>query len=690
MTSRNLYAQNPEPVKGICQMKINAFKVLLIEDKPGDAMLIQKMLSESTQEIYDLEHVDHLSAALERLSQGGVDVILLDLNLPDNDGIDSYIRLQAHAGEIPILALTELQDQDMVATLFEKGVQDYLTKGKTDTRMFLLSIRHAIMRAQTTQQLQSSERRFRSLLENMTDTVIIVDFDGIVKFMNPAGERLFRIPVDEFVGRQFGFPVMKEGAEDPVNSVEIELFAWRENPVIAEMRAVETNWEGKKAWLASLRDITRRKKMEKAMAKTGRDLKKTIRELEASNEKILENQASMIKDERLKILLEMAGTMAHELNQPLAVMMGNIELLEFLVEDPEEYKNCLKDITVAGKEIAAIVKKIQGLRKYETRPYVVGKTIIKLDQTIKILSVEDTDEDFQEIRAALSKNPDIILKRARSIDSARKMIAREAFDLVLLDYILPDGDAFALSSLLKEKELELPVIIITGQGNEIIASHFIREGAYDYIPKTRLSPSVLNLSIQNTLEKVRLKREIKHMTLRIQGMALQDKLTGLYNRRHFETMVEKEMASHRRYGHRLLVIMMDIDHFRQVNDTYGHEAGDMVLKEISIIIRDAFRENGMICRYGGEEFAVLMTHLDLEKGRCICERLIKKVVEHTFKYKRSDIYITISVGISEYMIDVDEEFEDTIKRSLSALHQAKRDGGNRVSLGKYEKESKHE
>ena len=656
-------------------MKMNSFKVLLIEDNPGDAMLIEEMLAESTEELYALEHVERLSDGLDRLTPGDIDVILLDLHLPDSQGTDTYEKIHAHAGETPILALTGMQDEEMVANLFAKGIQDYLVKGHTDTRMFLLSIRYAILRSQANVKLKASEARFRSLLETMTDTVVIVDIDGIVQFMNPAGEKLFRTPIEEFVGQQFGFPQMED------KSAEIELFAWREDPVIAEMRAVETDWEGNPAFLASVRDITQRKKMEESMAKTSRELKQTVQELEASNRKILENQSSMIEEERLKVLLEMAGTTAHEFNQPLAVLLGNIELLEALAGDPEECKECIKDIAMAGEKIAGIVEKVQRLRKYETRDYVSGKAIIKLDQSVKILSVEDDDHDFENIRAALADTHGITLKHARNIESARKMMKQEPFDLVFLDYILPDGDAFALTDLLHGKDLDVPVIIITGQGNEVIASRLIREGAYDYIPKNRLSPPVLNRSIQNTLEKVRLKREIKQMSFKIQDMALQDKLTGLYNRRHFETMVEKEMASHRRYGHRLLVVMVDIDHFRQVNDTYGLVAGDIVLREMGTIIREAFRENDTVCRYGGEEFAVLMTHLCPEKGQLVCERLIKNVAEHAFQYETSDFHITISVGISEYIIDADHESKDTIKRSLSALDQAKRTGGNRGAIG---------
>ncbi len=127
-----------------------------------------------------------------------------------------------------------------------------------------------------------------------------------------------------------------------------------------------------------------------------------------------------------------------------------------------------------------------------------------------------------------------------------------------------------------------------------------------------------------------------------------------------------------------------------MKETYGHVAEDMVLKQVGTIIRDAFRENDTACRYGMDKFALLMTHLDPEKGRLVCERLGKRVAEHSFRYETSDFHITISVGIAEYITDKDQGAEEFIKKSISALCEAKRGGGNRVLIGKHEKEVQHE
>ena len=637
--------------------------------------MIREMLKSSTDEMYDLKDAQYLAQALELLACEKFDVILLDLHLPDcSDEIKTYEKVNSRAGDTPILALTGIHDDKIIENLFHNGIQDYLIKGNTDSRMFRLSIRYAILRTQAARKLQSSEARFRTLVEDMTDTVFIMDKDGIVKFVNPAGEKLFRTSIDEFVGEQFGFPVMQD------KSAEIELFGWTEDPIITEMRTVETDWEGKPAWLASMRDITSRKQMEAAMEKTSRELKRSVLELEASNRKILAGQTSLIEEERLKVLLQMAGTTAHELNQPLSVLLGNVEILSSLADDPEGFRDCLKDIETAGRKMARIVKKIQSIRKYETRPYADGKSIIRLEQSLRILSVEDSDDDFKIIEKALADNFDISLVRVRSIAKAREKIKNQKFDLVFLDYILPDGDAFSLSDLLHGKNTDLPVIIITGQGNEIIASRLIREGAYDCIPKDRLSGGVLNRSIGNTLEKVRLKREIKHMQDKIRGIAVLDNLTGLHNRRYFEEKVGLEMEGQRRYGHQLALVMMDLDNLSQINETHGYRVGNMILRDVGMMIGDAFRVNDTACRYSGDSFAAIFTHLGVENARLVCERLRKKLSSHRFNDGKLDFQVTISMGLTPYDIDHDKLPKDLIERAQKALIQAGHEGGNRVIL----------
>lgn len=656
-------------------MNTELLNILLIEDNSENAALIREMLAESAKEVFELYHADNLVTGLERLSVGGMDVILLSLHLAGSDGLKAYARVRAQAGELPIVALINLEDEQSASKLFENGIQDYLVKGQTNGRMLVFSIRYAMERMRAKRLLQKSETRFYKLIETMADAIIIVDAKGLVQFINPAGELLFNTTSAGFLGQPFGFPLVAE------ESTEIEFLSNREGPVIAEMRVVETEWEGRPAWLLSIRDITLRKELERSLEETGRQLKQSVIELESANKKILDNQKSLIENERLEVLLQMAASTAHELNQPLTVLLGNIGLLESFLDNPEELRECLNDIEDAGQKMSEIVKKVQTLRKYETKLYVDGLFIINLDHDMKILSVEDSDDDFEILINILEDNPRLSLIRARNINSALKRLERETVDLILLDHILPDGNGFSFLNRLRQNNMDIPVIIVTGQGNEIISSRLILEGAYDYIPKLLLTGDtgdVLKKSIANTLEKVSLESEIRHMHDKIQEMEIEDKLTGLYNRRHFQNVLKNEMERVKRYGHQLVLCMMDLDHFKKINDTYGHLGGDMVLIKIGAIMKKCFRETDVACRFGGEEFAVLMLNLNLEKAQCICDRFRKTVAEYQFRHEIHDFQVSISIGIAQYNSGKDKTRKYLIKRADDALYQAKEKGRNRV------------
>jgi len=262
--------------------------------------------------------------------------------------------------------------------------------------------------------------------------------------------------------------------------------------------------------------IIQKRLAEEALKRTTQDLKKTVKELRKANQKILEQQKSVIEEERLKVLLQMSGATAHELNQPLAILLGNIELMKLRKDKPEKY---IDTIEKAGQRISDIVKKMSTIRHYETRPYPGESYIINLDQMIKILTVGDSDGDFEMIKGCLKDQKGIDLSKASDIYGAMKILEQGHFDLILLYYILPDGDGLDFLKRLNQKGIEIPVIVITAQGSELIASQVIQEGAYDYLPKEIVSRESLSRSIKNTMEKARLKREIQKAQEKLKEMS---------------------------------------------------------------------------------------------------------------------------------------------------------------------------
>lgn len=170
---------------------------------------------------------------------------------------------------------------------------------------------------------------------------------------------------------------------------------------------------------------------------------------------------------------------------------------------------------------------------------------------------------------------------------------------------------------------------------------------------------------------------MKYLYSESEYMSVTDGLTGLYNRRHFESNIEREFLRVKRYKAELSLAMIDIDHFKNVNDTYGHQFGDYVLKEISNIIFASFRKTDMIYRYGGEEIAVILTETSLENSIIPLERLREKVSQHEFIYNGQSINMTISIGVGQFCEETKHE-RDLIKCADSALYEAKQGGRNKL------------
>jgi len=160
---------------------------------------------------------------------------------------------------------------------------------------------------------------------------------------------------------------------------------------------------------------------------------------------------------------------------------------------------------------------------------------------------------------------------------------------------------------------------------------------------------------------------------RLRHMSETDSLTGLFNRRKLLSTLSERFHEYQRYGHPLAILMFDIDHFKQINDRFGHMIGDEVLRHISQVFTGSLRKVDLLARFGGEEFAVLLPHTDLEQARMVAERLRQLVVQTPC----DDLEVTISVGVSVVTAG-DSGPQEVLKRADDALYEAKRSGKNRV------------
>ena len=203
----------------------------------------------------------------------------------------------------------------------------------------------------------------------------------------------------------------------------------------------------------------------------------------------------------------------------------------------------------------------------------------------------------------------------------------------------------------------------------------IPEGLLDEIQQN-IESIIRNFDVpeENKLEVI---KQINYIYTRTKYLSVTDELTGLSNRRYFESCFEKEFLRAKRYNNKLTLVMFDIDFFKNVNDTYGHQCGDYVLKQISKAALQTFRQTDMIFRFGGEEFVVILTETDLEQAKIPLERFRKTVETLNIEYKDSVITITVSAGACQFdsSFNTKDEF---LAKTDGALYNAKNSGRNKT------------
>ncbi|KGM42674.1 hypothetical protein JY97_12255 [Alkalispirochaeta odontotermitis] len=546
---------------------------------------------------------------------------------------------------------------------------------------------------QAEDELRLSEERFRSIFESTTDSIVVWDKDYNYLYANQAAIEHVGTTRDKLIGKNIrdvlahlpefmqllirhvdrvfesGQPMRVEDA------VEIGSNSLISESVLSPIKDSSGNMF---AVGVLHRDVTERKEMKNMLRKQNLAFENSNQELERANRQIIEQQQAIIEEERLKVLLQMAGATAHELNQPLMALLGYIELMAMDRDNPAKMAKYSEQIEEAGRRIAEIVKKIQTIRHDDVKRYAGETTILNLNKRVRILSVEDNDLDYQRIKTTIAEAKQVEIERAEDIDIGFERLAEKSFDLIFVDYALPSGNALDFIAGMEEKQLETPVVVITGKGDEMIASQVIQRGAYDYLPKSRISQKSLTRIIHNTMEKFRMKTEIKQAMDKMAELSTKDELTDLYNRRYFMEAAEREIAGAARYGQSLSLLMLDIDHFKEINDNHGHPAGDEVLKHTARLLQNSIRKCDVACRYGGEEFAVIMPNTPLANARIFCERLRKKHEDSKVSYDSTKIRLTVSIGLAEYIFNVDNSVAHLIKRADDGLYAAKQQGRNRV------------
>ncbi|HEX2721780.1 MAG TPA: diguanylate cyclase [Gemmatimonadaceae bacterium] len=303
----------------------------------------------------------------------------------------------------------------------------------------------------------------------------------------------------------------------------------------------------------------------------------------------------------------------------------------------------------------------------------------------RILVVDDHEDNVEVLRARLeARGYDV--QGAMSGQEALDVVNRWCPDLILLDVMMPDMDGLEVVRRLKaDRALPfIPVIMQTALDSTERMVAGLEAGADDYVTKP-INFAELEARVRSLLRIKKLQqelgereKELSQMNDRLLQISLTDGLTGVDNRRALEQRLHEMFEHSLRLHEPVACIMSDIDHFKKVNDTYGHAAGDEVLKQFAQIMKREAREIDRVGRYGGEEFLLLLPGTVLDAAVTFAERLRQAVESHTFAFEGGTLKRTVSLGVAAWPHPRINGREELLKAADDALYVAKEMGRNRV------------
>lgn len=308
----------------------------------------------------------------------------------------------------------------------------------------------------------------------------------------------------------------------------------------------------------------------------------------------------------------------------------------------------------------------------------LGSRLDDLDRGGRILFVEDGDRSAARVMEALGSEFEVVRETAPALAILR--LPDGKFDLMIVSLNLEHADGLRLCSQVRslDRTRHLPVLVIAESGDDSRLLRGLDMGVNDYV----IRPIDANELLARVRTQVRRKRFTDHLRMRLEEsveMAVLDPLTELHNRRYMSSHLTTLFAEASQRGRPLSVLLIDIDHFKAVNDSHGHDAGDAVLREFATRIRRNIRGIDLACRLGGEEFVVVMPDTDVAKAYGVAERLRQCIAKSPFQAGEGigELYVTASVGVASLEF-ADDTPELILKRADQALYCAKRDGRNRV------------
>lgn len=290
--------------------------------------------------------------------------------------------------------------------------------------------------------------------------------------------------------------------------------------------------------------------------------------------------------------------------------------------------------------------------------------------TVKVLLVEDNPVDAQLTQDLLEEwSADRLdVTRAATLAEGLAQLSRERFDVVLLDLSLPDTHGLSTVTQVLATSPGVPVVVLSGHDDHPLALQAVQRGAQDYLVKGQGGGDVLARSILYAIERKRAQERLTYL-------AQYDQLTGLVNRTLFRDRLVHAMARSKRKDQPLAILLLDLDRFKAVNDTLGHDVGDHLLAMVSERLKSCVREVDTVARMGGDEFTAILEGVSGETDVTVVAKRIVDSLSAPFEIGPHRVSIGVSIGITLYPLD-DQNIDGLLRHADAAMYGAKQRGGS--------------
>ena len=300
---------------------------------------------------------------------------------------------------------------------------------------------------------------------------------------------------------------------------------------------------------------------------------------------------------------------------------------------------------------------------------------------MKVLVIDDEVLDREALKRALRRT-EVPFEFVEASTAAQgiELCRQQCFDVVLVDFRLPDGTGLdVLRALRGSPDCQAAILILTGMDDEALAARCLDEGAQDFLVKSELDSRHIARVIQQARHRFRLEEEVHRHHAELRTMAERDSLTGLSNRMFFDASLRTAMSLALRHRAPLALMLLDVDQFKYVNDSFGHDTGDRLLQEVSRRLQGALRAGDLLCRIGGDEFAVLAHQFANEQQSLILAQRIQEAMSRPIHLGTVELTCTVSIGVVCYPSSA-ECPEELLKHADMAMYKSKRAGRNRVTF----------